>query len=157
MHGQHIRSMDRQINSEEDTFLRQSRGDPKGETESEIIPAQDQALHIKYHVTKILQKSTDSKCRLCKKSDEIEEHIISYAQYWKKEQQIKRCDRVCAQLLFNICKKIGAKLDNTRWYDHVPKSVETSHEGKVTISWNKQVQSDRTNPNNKLDIIISDN
>jgi len=33
--------MDRQLNSEEDTFLRQSRGDLKEETESEIIPAQD--------------------------------------------------------------------------------------------------------------------
>jgi len=25
------------------------------------------------------------------------------------------------------------KLDNKHWYDHIPKSVETSHEGKVTI------------------------
>ena len=37
--------------------------------------------------------------------------------------------------------------------DHVPKSVETSHEGKVTILWNQQVQIDRTIPNNKPDII----
>ena len=105
----HIRSMDRQLNSEEDTFLRQSRGDLKEETESEIIPAQDQALHSKYHATKILQKATDSNCRLRKQFDEIVEHIISYAQYWQKEQQIKRHDRVCAQLHFNICKKIGIK------------------------------------------------
>jgi hypothetical protein len=47
--------MDRQLNIEEDMFLRQSRGDLKGETESDIIPAQDQALHTKYHATKILQ------------------------------------------------------------------------------------------------------
>jgi hypothetical protein len=39
---------------------------------------------------------------------------------------------------------------------HVPKSVETSQEGKVTISWNKQVHTDRTIPNNKPDIIICD-
>ena len=25
------------------------------------------------------------------------------------------------------------KLGNERWHDHVPNSVETSHEGKVTI------------------------
>jgi hypothetical protein len=30
-------------------------------------------------------------------------------------------------------------------------------EGKVTILWNLQVQTDRTIPNNKLDIIIRDN
>jgi len=39
----------------------------------------------------------------------------------------------------------------------VPKSVKTSHEGKVTILWNQQVQTNRPIPNNKLDIIIHDN
>jgi len=32
------------------------------------------------------------------------------------------------------------------WYEHVPKSVETSQGGKVTIWWNQQVQTDRTIP-----------
>ena len=39
----------------------------------------------------------------------------------------------------------------------MPKSVETSQGGKVTILWNKQIQTDRTIPNNKPDIIIRDN
>jgi len=43
------------------------------------------------------------------------------------------------------------------WYEHVPKSVETSQGGKVTILWDQQVQTDRTIPNNKPDIIIRDN
>ena len=37
------------------------------------------------------------------------------------------------------------------------KSVETSQGGKVTILWNQQVQTDRTIPSNKPDIIIRDN
>ena len=41
--------------------------------------------------------------------------------------------------------------------DHVPKFVETNSESKVTILWNKQVQTDRTIANNKPDIIIRDN
>jgi hypothetical protein len=49
------------------------------------------------------------------------------------------------------------KLDSELWYEHVPKSVETSQVGKVTILWNQQVQTDRTIPNNKPDIIIQDN
>jgi hypothetical protein len=40
------------------------------------------------------------------------------------------------------------------WYEHVPKSVETSREGKVTILWNQQIQTDRTIPSNKPDIVI---
>ena len=49
--------------------------------------------------------------------------------------------------------KIGQK----HWYEHVPKSVETSQGGKVTILWNQQVQTDRTILSNKPDIIIRDN
>ena len=41
--------------------------------------------------------------------------------------------------------------------ENVPKSAETSQGGKVTILWNQQVQTDRTIPNNKPDIIIRDN
>jgi hypothetical protein len=74
-----------------------------------------------------------------------------------KEQYIKRHDRVCAQLQFNICKETGGKLDSELWYEHVPKSVERHQEGNVTILWNHQVQTDRTIPNNKPDIIIQDN
>jgi len=48
-------------------------------------------------------------------------------------------------------------LDEKHWHEHVPKSAETSQGGKVTILWNQQVQTDRTRPNNKPDIIITDN
>jgi len=56
---------------------------------------------------------------------------------------------VCAYLHFDICKDIVVKLDSKHLYDHVPKSIETSHEGKVTTLWNQPVQTDRTIPNNK--------
>jgi len=54
-------------------------------------------------------------------------------------------------------KGIGVQLDKKHRYEHVPKSVETSQAGKVTILWNQQVQTDRTIRNNKPDIIIRDN
>ena len=37
-----------------------------------------------------------------------------------KEQYIKRHDRVCAQLHFNIRKETGVQLDKKHWYEHVP-------------------------------------
>jgi hypothetical protein len=70
---------------------------------------------------------------------------------------IKRHDSVSAQLHFNICKERGVQLDKKHWYEHVPKSVETNRGGKVTTLWNQQVQTDRTIPSNKPDIIIRDN
>ena len=64
--------------------------------ESEIVAAQDEA-------TKILHTATDSICRLCQQFDEKIDHIILACQILAKEQYIKRHDRVCAQLHFNIC------------------------------------------------------
>jgi len=74
-----------------------------------------------------------------------------------KEQSIKRQDKVRAQLHFNIRKETAVQLDKKHWNEHVPKSVETSQGGKVTILWNQQVQTDRTLPNNKPYIINRDN
>ena len=51
----------------------------------------------------------------------------------------------------------GGTIGQKHWNEHVPKSVETSQGGKVTILWNQQVQTDRTIPNNKPDIIIRGN
>jgi hypothetical protein len=45
---------------------------------------------------------------------------------------------MCAELHFNICKETGIKLDNKRWYDPIPKSVETSREGKEPTSANRE-------------------
>ena len=104
-----------------------------------------------------MNTETDSKYRLCQQSDETTDHIISACSILPKEQYIKRHDRVCAQLHFNIYKEAGVKLDKKHLYKHVPKSVETSQGGKVTILWNQQVQTDITIPNNKPDIIIRDN
>jgi len=64
---------------------------------------------------------------------------------------------MCAQLHFNICKETGVQLDKKHWYEHIPKSVEKVQGGNVTVLWNQQVQTDRTIPNHKPDIIIRDN
>ena len=85
------------------------------------------------------------------------DHIISVCPILAKEQYTKRHDRVCAQLHFNICKEKGVQLDKKHWYEHVPKSVETSQGVKVTILRNQQVLTDRTVPNNKPGVIIRDN
>jgi len=111
----------------------------------------------KYYATKILNTETDSKCRLCQQFDETIDHIISACPILAKEQYIKRHYRLCAQLHFNICKETGVQLDKKHWYEHVPKSVETGQGGNVNILWNQQVQTDRTIPNNKPDIVIRDN
>ena len=131
-----------------------SKGDLKAETESEIVAAQDQALNTKYYATKILHTQTDSKCRLCQQFNGTIDHIISACPLLAKEQYVKRHDKVSGQTYFNTCKETGVQLEKNYWYEHVPKSVVTNQGGKVPILWNEQVQTDRTIPNNKPDIVI---
>ena len=85
-----------------------SRGDLKGETESEIIAAQDQPLQTKYHMTKILPIETDNKCQ---QFDWTIDNIISACTILAKEEYIKRHDCVCTELHFNICEKIVVILE----------------------------------------------
>jgi hypothetical protein len=99
--------MDRQLISEEDTFLWLSKGDLKAETEREIVAAQDQALSTKYYATKILHTETDSKCRLCRQFDETIGHVISACPILAKEQHVKRHDKMSAQIHFPYARKQG--------------------------------------------------
>jgi hypothetical protein len=46
-------------------------GNIKGETESTIVAAQDQAVSTNYFKNKILKEEVDSKCRLCRQHEEI--------------------------------------------------------------------------------------
>jgi hypothetical protein len=133
MHRQYIRNMDRQLISEEDTFLWLSKGDLKAETESKIVAAHDQALNMKYYTTKILHTEMDSKCRLCQQHDETIDHITSACPILAKEQYVKRHDKASAQILFNTCREIEVQLDKKHWYEHVPNSVVTNLGDKVTI------------------------
>jgi hypothetical protein len=120
------------------------------------VAAQDQALQTKYYVTKMLNTETDSKCRLCQQFNETVDHIISSCPILEKEQYIKGMIE-CVHNYTSTHARKQVKLNKKHWYEHVPKSVETSRGGKVTILWNQQVQTDRTIPNNKSDIIIRDN
>jgi len=85
MHGQYIRSMDMQLISQEDTFLWLLRVHLKGETESEIIAALDQALQTKYHATKYYTQKKIAKADSVNNLMRHIEHIISTCPILAKE------------------------------------------------------------------------
>lgn len=88
--------------------------------------AQDQAL----------QTETESKCWLSQQFDKTIDIILG-CPIFTKEQYVKKHDSVCIKLHFNICKEIEIKLDSEHWHEDVPKSIQTSHGGKVTTLWNQ--------------------
>ena len=50
-------------------------GNIKGETESTIVAAKDQAINTNYFKNKILKEEIESKCRLCKQHEETIDHF----------------------------------------------------------------------------------
>ena len=82
-------------------------GDIKGETESIIVAAQDQAISINYFKNKILKEETESKCWLCKKYEETIDHLTSGSPILAKNEYLMRHDKVCTHLHYSVCKALG--------------------------------------------------
>jgi hypothetical protein len=66
MHGQFPRSLDEKLVDKEQSYRWLKFGEIKGETESTIVAAQDQAISTNYFNRKILKEEIESRCRLCK-------------------------------------------------------------------------------------------
>jgi hypothetical protein len=123
MHGQYIRRVDRQLVGEEDTLICLLLEVLKGETGSEIIATQDQALQTKYHSKKNYYKQKERTNEKCKQFDERVERIISACPILAKEQYIQGHYTVRVELHSKICKEKGGKLYNKHQCDYVPELV----------------------------------
>jgi hypothetical protein len=77
MHGQLPRSLDGKLVDIEQSYRWLKYGDIKGETDSTIVAAQDQAISTNYFKNKILKKEIKSKCRLCKQHKETMDLLTS--------------------------------------------------------------------------------
>jgi hypothetical protein len=97
-------------------------GDIKGETESTIVAAHDQAISTHYFKRKIMQEEIESRCRLCKEYKETVDHLTSGCPILAKNEYIVRHDGVCTHLHYSIRKTIGIEITEN-WYSHIPKPV----------------------------------
>ena len=77
MHGQLPRNLDEKLVDIEQSYRWLKSGDIKGETESTIVAAQDQAISTNYFKNKILKEETEYKCWLCKQHEETIDHLTS--------------------------------------------------------------------------------
>jgi len=66
MHGQLPHNLDEKLVDIEQSYCWLKSGDIKGETESTIVVAQDQAISTNYFKNNILKEEIVSKYRLCK-------------------------------------------------------------------------------------------
>jgi hypothetical protein len=77
-------------------------GDIKGETESTIVAAQDQAISTNYFKRKFLKEETESRCRLCKEHEETIDHPTSGCPILTKNEYVIKHDKVCTHLNYSI-------------------------------------------------------
>jgi hypothetical protein len=126
-------------------------GDIKGETESTIVAAQDQAISTNYFQRKILKEEIESRCRLCKEYEETIDYLTSGCPILAKTEYIIRHDEVCTHLHYSIFKTLGIETTEN-WYSHIPKPV-CQHED-MTVLWNQGIQTDREVLASRPDVII---
>ena len=107
MHGQLPRNLDEKLVDTEQSYLWLKSGDIKGETESTIVAAQDQAISTNYFKNKILKREIESKCRFCKQHEETIDHLTSGCPILAKNEYLMRHDKVCTHVHYSICKALG--------------------------------------------------
>jgi hypothetical protein len=133
MHGQFPHNLDEKLVDKEQSYRWLKFGDIKGEIESTIMTARDQAVSTNYFKRKILKEETESRCRLCKEYEEIIDHLTSVCPILAKNEYVIRHDRVCTHPYYSVRKTLDIeKTDN--WYSHIPKPV-CQHED-ITVLWN---------------------
>jgi len=140
MHGQLPRNLNETLEDIELSYRWLKSGDIKGETESAIMAAQDQAISTNSFNNKILKQEIDSQCQLCKQHEETIDHLTSGCLILAKNEYLMRHDKVSKHLHFSIYKTVGIETTD-KWYTHMPKPV--CEEGDVTVLWNQLVHTDR--------------
>ena len=123
----------------------------KSETEGLIIAAQDQALLTRAYQHHIIKDGTDPHCRLCNKSQETIDHIISGCPELAKTEYIHRHNKVATHLHWNICREYNVDTVD-KWYEHEPKTVV--ERDNITILYDMPIHTDRAITANRPDIVI---
>uniref|UniRef100_H2ZUK9 Reverse transcriptase domain-containing protein n=1 Tax=Latimeria chalumnae TaxID=7897 RepID=H2ZUK9_LATCH len=117
----------------------------KGETESFIMSAQDQALNIRYYQKQILKSSIDSQCRMCHHHSEHLDHILA-CPVLAPTEYLNRHSRAASYIHWYVYKQFNMEVTD-KWYQHQPRKTE------VTILWDMHVHTDRIISANKTDIV----
>ena len=128
-----------------------TNGRLKGETESLLVAAQDQALNTRYHQRHILGQSVKSVCRLCLKAEEHISHIVAGCEVLAPVEYLQRHNKVAGYIHWRICKSLNLPVTE-KYYMHEPEKV-TKVEDNV-IMWDKTILTDRTILANRPDLVI---
>lgn len=153
LHGQFFKSLNKPAIDKEGSMGWLRSSGLKGETESLIIAAQDQALATRYYQKNVLKKPVDSKCRICHKAEEHVSHVIAGCSALAPSEYTQRHNKVAAYIHWTICKEIGLPVAD-KYYEHSPDKV--AQHNNVVLLWDVPIITDRTILANRPDIVLHD-
>jgi len=151
LHGQFFRELEKPFVDQQASMQWLRSSGLKGETESLIIAAQDQALNTRYHQKNILKQKVDSKCRLCSKAEESISHIVAGCTTLASSEYTHRHNRVASYVHWTMCKNLGIQV-SSKYYEHQPMKV--INENNCIIMWDVPIITDRTIQANRPDIVL---
>ncbi|KAF2889565.1 hypothetical protein ILUMI_16608, partial [Ignelater luminosus] len=88
------RAVQEHLTDKEQIYEWLRKGELKGETESLIIAAQDQASNTRYHKKNMLRQNVNSKYRLCEKHEETTERTIARSVPGDRRVKEKEAEKV---------------------------------------------------------------
>ena len=108
LHGQYFRNLRKPHVDQGATHAWLQSSGLKGETESLIVAAQDQALATRYYQRHILKQDINSKCRKCSKCEETISHITSGCSIMAPTEYLHRHNKVASYIHWCMCAGIWA-------------------------------------------------
>ena len=129
------------------------KGQLKKETEGIICAAQEQALRVNSIKVNIDGQDGSPLCRMCGKTNETVQHLVSGCTVLAGTKYMTRHDIVGKQIHWLLLKKYSIPVAD-KWYQHVPQTVIESCGGDVVIYWDKPIVTDRKVTHNKPDVVV---
>ena len=99
------------------------------------------------------KSQNDSKCRICKQSNETISHIVSSCSKLEQNEYKRRHDSVAREIHWDLSGKCGFERKET-WYEHVSESVLENEDYKLL--WDYSVRTDHEIGARRLDLVIID-
>ena len=120
LHGQYLRQT-KEVRSGQSWVWLQN-GDLKRERESLIVAAQNQSIRTKLVKAKIDKSQKGMLCRLCKKTDESIDHVVSGCSKLAQKEYKRRHDNLGKIVHWKLARKFNFEAGD-KWYKHEPERL----------------------------------
>ena len=125
----------------------------KRETKSLIVAAQSQSIRTNLVKANIDKSQGESLCRVCRKVDEIIDHIFNGCSKLAQKEHKRRHDNLGKIVHWKLARKSNFEAGD-KWYEHEPESILENEDYKIL--WDFSIQSDHVIEARRPDLAVVD-